>query len=86
MSRSRSALRFVGSISFAAVVLLAGSAQVAVAGDTASPQTTLRDVGPYDKIKPGAVPEPSTWALMLVGFGGLGIAIRRRRFLARDAG
>jgi len=28
---------------------------------------------------PGAVPEPSTWAMMLLGFGGIGIAMRRRR-------
>ena len=27
----------------------------------------------------GAVPEPTTWALMLMGFGGLGVAMRRRR-------
>jgi hypothetical protein len=26
-----------------------------------------------------AVPEPGTWALMLVGFGGIGLAMRRRR-------
>ena len=26
----------------------------------------------------GAVPEPATWALMLLGFGGIGVAIRRR--------
>ena len=26
----------------------------------------------------GAVPEPATWAMMLVGFGGLGFAMRRR--------
>jgi hypothetical protein len=25
------------------------------------------------------VPEPSTWALMLLGFGGIGLAMRRRR-------
>lgn len=28
---------------------------------------------------PGPVPEPATWALMLVGFGGIGMAMRRRR-------
>jgi len=27
----------------------------------------------------GAVPEPSTWALMLLGFGAIGAAIRRRK-------
>ena len=26
-----------------------------------------------------AVPEPSTWALMLFGFGAMGVALRRRR-------
>lgn len=26
-----------------------------------------------------AVPEPATWAMMLIGFGGVGIVIRRRR-------
>jgi hypothetical protein len=25
------------------------------------------------------VPEPSTWAMMLLGFGGMGVAMRRRR-------
>ena len=26
-----------------------------------------------------AVPEPATWAMMLLGFGGIGMALRRRR-------
>ena len=33
----------------------------------------------------GGVPEPSAWAMMLVGFGGLGIAMRSRRKLAAAA-
>ena len=28
---------------------------------------------------PGAVPEPATWAMMLLGFGGMGVSLRRRR-------
>jgi hypothetical protein len=29
-----------------------------------------------------AVPEPSTWAMMLIGFAGLGIMSRKRRIEA----
>jgi hypothetical protein len=29
----------------------------------------------------GAIPEPASWALMLLGFGSLGVAMRRRRGL-----
>jgi hypothetical protein len=30
-------------------------------------------------IPTGAVPEPATWAMMVIGFGGLGAVLRRRR-------
>jgi len=30
----------------------------------------------------GAVPEPESWALMIAGFAGLGLAARRRRVKA----
>ncbi|WP_394761212.1 PEPxxWA-CTERM sorting domain-containing protein [Phenylobacterium sp.] len=33
----------------------------------------------------GGVPEPATWTMMLVGFGGLGALLRRRRALAYRA-
>jgi hypothetical protein len=32
-----------------------------------------------DNVVLSAVPEPTTWALMLVGFGFAGMALRRRR-------
>lgn len=33
----------------------------------------------------GAVPEPATWAMMILGFGGVAGALRRRRFPRRMA-
>jgi hypothetical protein len=30
-------------------------------------------------LAPGAVPEPATWGMMLLGFAGIGMAMRRRR-------
>jgi hypothetical protein len=37
------------------------------------------DVAKFGNGFSGAVPEPTTWAMMLVGFGGLGAVLRRRR-------
>jgi hypothetical protein len=31
----------------------------------------------------GAVPEPGTWGMMLIGFAGIGFALRRRRHLTK---
>ena len=33
-----------------------------------------------DKLNGGGVSEPAFWAMMLEGFGGMGVLIRRRRF------
>ena len=33
----------------------------------------------FEPVRVGAVPEPATWAMMLLGFGGMGVAMRRRR-------
>lgn len=37
------------------------------------------DVSGNGTFQPAAVPEPATWALMLLGFGGMGMVLRRRR-------
>lgn len=44
-----------------------------------TPNTYLFEVkqNSYDGVP--AVPEPATWAMMLVGFGGIGMALRRRK-------
>ena len=39
-------------------------------------QLAFNGVG--DVVQPGGVPEPSTWALMLLGFAGVGFVMRRR--------
>ena len=33
----------------------------------------------FAQLGAGAVPEPTTWAMMLLGFGALGVSLRRRR-------
>jgi PEP-CTERM motif-containing protein len=55
-------------------------------------QLTFTENGPsnqqgnlLDDVKLTAVPEPASWALMLVGFGGLGAVLRSRRSLTAVA-
>lgn len=36
-------------------------------------------------LPPGGVPEPATWAMMIMGFGAVGSVVRRRRGLATAA-
>jgi hypothetical protein len=39
----------------------------------------------WDNVTTGGVPEPASWALMILGFGGVGAALRRRSHLAAIA-
>jgi hypothetical protein len=39
----------------------------------------LPPIALLDGVSLSIVPEPSTWAMMLLGFGGIGAIIRRRR-------
>lgn len=54
-------------------VLAAGSHTLTFKGLSSSDNTVF-----IDRVA-GVVPEPATWAMMLLGFFGLGAAIRRRR-------
>lgn len=48
--------------------------------DTYNPITTApTETIPAGSSSPGGVPEPSTWLMMLAGFGAAGAAMRRRR-------
>lgn len=40
--------------------------------------TITPDATPLPPSVPGSVPEPATWALLVAGFGAVGLAIRRR--------
>lgn len=44
-------------------------------------QSNVTYAGIQDDIlpPPPGVPEPAAWAMMLIGFGGLGTVLRRRR-------
>jgi PEP-CTERM motif len=61
--------------------LLAGTSYVAITTGFGN-----SDVGEYtleiNQVGAGAVPEPSTWAMIIAGFGIVGAALRRRRTLA----
>jgi hypothetical protein len=53
----------------------------ATLGITQTSETFVRFGTPTLRIeyRAGAVPEAATWAMMLLGFGGIGMAMRRRR-------
>jgi len=59
------------SSTFASLGLTAGTYNFSI------PNDTIRLIVPGAVT--GAVPESSTWAMMLLGFGGIGFAVRRNR-------
>lgn len=46
---------------------------------TTGPSRPPLPTAPFPPLTPGAVPEPSTWAMMIAGFGAVGAVLRRRR-------
>ena len=69
--------------------LTAGTSYFAVATGFANTDVgtyTLAINGPGAVVfqaAPGGVPEPATWAMMMLGFGGVGFAMRRRKVTTR---
>jgi hypothetical protein len=43
----------------------------------------LDDISFDDALPTASVPEPATWAMMLLGFGTIGFAVRRQKVTAR---
>jgi hypothetical protein len=74
-------MKLLTAATIAATLLFAGSAGAAqivqVKGIPSAGDSARKPSGPP---KPGAaVPEPASWALMLVGFGGMGALLRYQR-------
>jgi hypothetical protein len=67
-----------GNQRFGGVTDAGGMTNISIYATNANDNIELDNVS----YRGGAVPEPATWAIMLVGFGGLGAALRRRRALA----
>ena len=86
---SAAALAFLASPAFAALTVYSDvSAWHAASADTSFPSLliTAPDTDGFNHLNvseadvgQAAVPEPSTWAMMLLGFGGLGAMLRSRR-------
>ena len=60
-----------------AVLLAAGTYTIDVSGTLNSSNGAYS--GSFNVANAPAVPEPATWAMMLLGFGAVGMVIRRRR-------
>ena len=55
------------------------SARITPTGPNVSREFVLDNVRVNEAFAGGAVPEPATWAMLFLGFGGLGYTMRRKR-------
>ena len=68
----------VGPLNIPLIPIVGGGGGGGGGGVVPPPVTPNPPVIPETPVTP-AVPEPASWALMLLGFGATGIALRRRR-------
>ena len=60
-------------------VVLGGQQRLVITG-TAGGEAVYSGTATFERATtPGPIPEPATWALMITGFGGAGMMVRRRR-------
>jgi hypothetical protein len=71
------------AFSFASFAVQADESTGGISGITGSPTTFNRPRFVNGALVFNAVPEPATWMSLIMGFGLLGAAMRRRRVLAR---
>ena len=65
--------------SFSAVVM-DGFSAISIKNNGMASGTGLYNQGTTEvPLATGAIPEPATWAMMIMGFGGVGALVRRRR-------
>jgi hypothetical protein len=57
----------------------AGNIQIALESTLSNSASGPESWTAFNINSPPGVPEPATWAMMLLGFGGIGFAMRRRR-------
>lgn len=77
MGSALNATETITDATFAAMGLKPGTYVYGILGPQGPSSDTLTvQIGP---VATGGVPEPTTWAMMLLGFGGIGFAMRRRK-------
>ena len=68
-----------GAFAFADPFIMIDPAYSAIDPDYATNLTLRFSEGVINAAAPGVVPEPTAWAMLLAGFGGIGGMLRRRR-------
>ena len=70
-----------GTVTFAGLIDSAGFTQITFRGTRANDGVFFDRLRFGGKPGGGAIPEPATWAMMILGFGAAGSMIRRRKAL-----